>query len=155
MIAEQFGTELKYIQGSKNIVADTLSRLGLAPPIKSESNTTVLDKPQLRKLAEAFSIMPVSNANYKSSANFKKGKLADLFVTTRAEAQELPLTSFPLSYKLIAQEQQKEQALKQKVIDNVPGYTINTFHGGERDCLLICKDKKIVVPNTLQQRIVD
>ena len=31
MIAEQFGTELRYIQGEKNIVADTLSRLDLDP----------------------------------------------------------------------------------------------------------------------------
>ena len=71
MIAEQFGTELKYIQGTKNIVADTLSRLGLGPPIKSESNINVLDRPPMRKLAEAFAIMPVNLANYKSSTNFK------------------------------------------------------------------------------------
>ena len=77
-----------------------------------------------------------------------------MFVTTRASAQELPINSFPLSYRLIAQEQQKDQALKKKVIDRIKGYTINTFHGGEKDCLLICKDNKIVVPKTLQQRIV-
>ena len=31
MIAEQYGAELHYIQGSKNIVNDVLSRLGLTP----------------------------------------------------------------------------------------------------------------------------
>ena len=86
MIAEQVGAELKYIQDSKNIVVDTLSRLGLAPPIKSESNTDILDSPPLRKLAEVFSIVLLNSANYKLSANFKRGKLTELFTTTRAEA---------------------------------------------------------------------
>ena len=54
MIAEQFGAELTYIQGEKNIVADTLSRLDLDPSLKTESDPSVLDKPQSRKLAEAF-----------------------------------------------------------------------------------------------------
>ena len=103
----------------------------------------------MRLLAEAFAYNPVEEPNNQPSANLKTGRLAEMFVTTRAAAQELPIDSFPLSYRLIAQEQQKDQALKKKVIDGIKGYTINTFHGGEKDRLLICKDNKIVVPKTL------
>ena len=154
MIAEQFGAELHYIQGKKNIVADIFSRIGLQPPLKSESNTEVLDKPPMRLLAEAFAYNPVDEPNNQLSVRLKRGKLAEIFVTTWASAQELPIDSFPLSYRFIAQEQQKDQALKKKVIDKIKGYTINTFHGGEKDWLLICKDNKIVVPKPLQKRIV-
>ena len=54
MIAEKFGAKLKYIQGEKNIVADSLSRLALNLPLKSESDPSVLETPHSRKLAEAF-----------------------------------------------------------------------------------------------------
>ena len=68
---------------------------------------------------------------------------------------ELPETAFPISFKILAQEQQKDQALQKKVTDKVPGYSINSFHGGEKDRLLICKDNKIMVPKSLQSRIVN
>lgn len=82
MIAEQFGAELHYIQGKKNIVADIFSRIGLQPPLKSESNTEVLDKPPMRLLAEAFAYNPVDEPNNQLSVRLKRGKLAEIFVTT-------------------------------------------------------------------------
>ena len=59
MIAEQYGAELHYIPGNKNIVADALTRLGLTPSLKSEPNKTVKHLPSLRLLAEAFAMIPV------------------------------------------------------------------------------------------------
>ena len=136
MIAEQYGATLHYIKGEKNIVADALSRLGLEPSLKSEPDSTVQENPKSRKLAEAFSLN-------QAFAN--------------AQAQENPMdpaTAFPLSFGLIAKEQQRDQALKRKVLTS-KDYTINTFHGGERDRLLICHKGKIAVPKSLQSRIVD
>ena len=37
MITEQFGAELRYTQGEKNIVADSLSILDLDPSLETES----------------------------------------------------------------------------------------------------------------------
>ena len=124
---------MRYIEGDKNIVADALSRLGLNLSLKSEHNPEVLENPKTRKLAEAF-------ANTRSA--------------TAQDATELPATAFPISFKILQQEQQKDQALIQKV-GTRDDYSIHTFHGGEKDRLLICKDGKIVVPKPLQARIVD
>ena len=55
MIAEQYGTELYYIEGDKNVVADFLSRLGLEEPLKSEPNLDVKESTHKIKLAESFS----------------------------------------------------------------------------------------------------
>ena len=92
MIAEQFGIELKYIQGKKNIVADTLSRLDFDLSLKSEWNLELSDKPQTRKLAEAFA----------SEQNLSR------------EDRNLPPNAFPISFKLIAKEEQKDSYLKKK-----------------------------------------
>ena len=94
MIAEQFGAELRYIQGEKNIVADTLSRLDLEPSTVSEADPSVLEEPRARKLAEAFATQQ----------------------TPSREDRSLPPTAFPISFRLIAQEQQKDSYLKKKVL---------------------------------------
>ena len=93
MIAEQFGAELKYIQGEKNIVADTLSRLDLEPSLKSEPDPSVLDTPHSRRLAEAFAIQQVEARHDRN----------------------LPNDTFPISFKEIQKEQQKDSTLKKKV----------------------------------------
>ena len=136
MIAEKYGSTLYYIKGEKKIVADALNRLGLEPSLESEPDSTVQENPKSRKLAEAFSL----NQAF-----------------TNAQAQENPMdpaTAFPLSFGLIAKEQQRDEALKRKVL-NSEDYTIDTFHGGEKNCPLICHKDKIVVPKSLQSRIVD
>ena len=67
----------------------------------------------------------------------------------------MPESAFPLSFKILAQEQQKDQPLLNKAKAKGTKYNINTFHGGEKDRLLICLDGKTLVPQSLQQRIVD
>ena len=143
MIAEQYGAELHYIPGSKNIVADALSRLGLEPSTKSEPNETVKESPQMRLLAQSFAFTPVE-VQPPSPTFQKQGRLAQIFATTRSTVQEieLPTTVFPLSFRILTQEQQKDQTLKKKVTDKVKNYSIRSFHGGEKNCLLILKDER-------------
>ena len=81
MIAEQYGAELHYIPGSKNIVADALSRLGLEPSTKSEPNETVKESPQMRLLAQSFAFTPVE-VQPPSPTFQKQGRLAQIFATT-------------------------------------------------------------------------
>ena len=133
-IAYKYVVELRYIEDNKNIVADALSRLVLDLSLKSESNQEVLKKPKTRKPAEAF-------ANTYSVAQAQN--------TT-----ELPVTVFCISFKILQQEQQKDQTLLQK-LETKDDYSIDTFHGGKKDCLLICKNGEILVLEPLQSRIVD
>ena len=104
MIAEQFGAELRYIQGEKNIVADTLSRLELEPSTVSEADPSVLEEPHARKLAEAFATQQ----------------------TPSREDRNLPPTAFPISFRLIAQEQQKDSYLKKKALTH-KAYQVKNF----------------------------
>lgn len=108
----------------------------------------------MRLLVQSFTF--TLNEVQKTSPTYKKrGKLSQVFATTRSIVQEteLPITAFPLSFRILAQEQQKDETLK-KVTNKVKGYSIISFHGREKDRLLILKDGKIVIPKSLQQRIV-
>ena len=61
---------------------------------------------------------------------------------------------YPLNFKLI----QKEQVRDTKLIDFAekrPEYTLEAFHGGGKSSQLLCKNGKIVIPQSLQQRVVD
>ena len=78
-----------------------------------------------------------------------------MFISTNDNEQELPESAFLLNFRILAQEQQKDQPLLNKVKAKGTKYTINTFHGGEMNRLLIFLDGKIVVKQSLQQRIVD
>lgn len=79
-IVEQFGCELKYIQGTKKIVNETLTRLDLESSHKSEPDTNVFNELHARKLADSFA----------SQKNLSR------------EDQNLPPTAFPISFRLIA-----------------------------------------------------
>ena len=67
----------------------------------------------MRLLAEISSFTSVEEQT-SSPKNLKQRKYAELFADTRANPEELPETAFPLSFNILAQEQQKEQALKRK-----------------------------------------
>jgi hypothetical protein len=88
-------------------------------------------------------------ANCKSSEKQSMVELADLFA-----ADELPEEIYPLNFKII----HKEQVCDSKLIDYAakrPDYTLEVFHGGRKSRQLICKNGKIVIPRSLQQRVVD
>ena len=67
--------------------------------------------------------------------------------------EDLPPEAFPLSFKTIMKHQQEDKSLLSKLKENNQ-YTLNMFCGGEKIRQLIVKDKKIVVPATLQNRCV-
>ena len=75
--------------------------------------------------------------------------MSDLFAVG-----ELPDDIYPLNFKLI----QKEQVCDTKLIDFTakrPEYSLEVFHGGGKSSQLLCKNGKIVIPKSLQQRVVD
>jgi hypothetical protein len=61
---------------------------------------------------------------------------------------------FPLHYKLIAQHQTKQQDLLFKLKQKQNGFHLKSFCGGGRKRTLICCHEKILIPMTLQHRIV-
>jgi len=117
LILEEYGPQLEYVKGEKNIVADALSRLDINPEPGDTSD--------LEYLAEHFGL----------------------------DQKDLPDDFFPLQYKLIQKEQQNDKTLMQKLKEN-PKYSIKTYRGGGKNRHLVCKNNKIVLPDTLQERAV-
>ena len=68
-------------------------------------------------------------------------------------ADELPEHSFPLTYKEIAQGQNNDPDLLQKV-RNDSSYSIKIYRGGGKNRELIVRDDRIVLPSSLQKRCV-
>jgi hypothetical protein len=126
LLIEEFGPTMKYIQGPKNIVADALSRLELvssAPTIPSVQDTA--SDLALVQLAESYGL----------------------------DKDDLPSTAFPVSYRLIHQEQQKDKTLL-GLVQTGQHYSLKDFYGGGRIIRLLCYKDRIAIPKTLQNRIV-
>ncbi|MHA7865812.1 hypothetical protein, partial [Flagellimonas marinaquae] len=125
LIVEEYGPELLFIPGQKNVVADVLSRMGLEPTPKSVSDDFELNNPTSRALAEAFA--------YDDS---------DIHSTT------------PITYKLLHTKQQQDKKLLQKAHSS-SAVRIHSFCGGDNAYDLLCQNDKIIVPVSLQQRLVE
>jgi hypothetical protein len=66
--------------------------------------------------------------------------------------EELPKHSFPLTYSCIAHEQHKDKATVDALA--IKAYTVNTFHGGNKQWDLAIFKDKIVIPKALQNNVV-
>jgi hypothetical protein len=68
---------------------------------------------------------------------------------------DLPADAFPLQYKMIAREQNKDKELLKQLKSNTSGFYIKAFRGGGKKRELICHNGKIVIPASLQKRVVE
>ena len=66
----------------------------------------------------------------------------------------LPETSYPLSYLLLGQEQSKDKDVLKELKKTKSRYALKAFTAGGKTRDLICHNDKIVVPKSLQSRIV-
>ena len=78
-------------------------------------------------------------------------KMAEIF---GIEKDDMPDHAYPLSYKTIQKHQQADKELLQLAMSK-DNYAEAIFHGGGKQCHLIVKDYKIVIPKTLQSRCVN
>ena len=124
---EEYSPDLRYIKGSKNVVADALSRLDI-------------------------------NWENMEEAHFTEELRSHLYCYA---ADEMAPTDYPLSYKTIGSHQQKDKNLIKKFkkhMDEASGPTkfhLQSFHAAGNDRELICRKGKIVIPSSLQDRVVD
>jgi len=113
---EEYGPELVYIKGEKNVVADALSRLS--------TKEDKLDKVEF--ISDHFAL----------------------------DDDDLPKNMYPLRFTNIKRCQEKDEKLQEKLQSN-SSYSLQPYHGGEEKVIkLITKDDKIVIPEQLQERIV-
>jgi putative transposase len=126
LLIEEFGPTLKYIKGPKNVVADALSRLDLMSPAPTNVDNDTQDSLQEVQMAESYGL----------------------------DKDDLPSDAFPVTYRLIQHEQDKDETLLALARQGAKHYTLKDFHGGGRTNRLLCYKDRIVIPKRLQNRVV-
>ena len=83
-------------------------------------------------------------------------KAPDLYTIAEYYGNEqLSEDMYHVQSKLLQIEQQKDKQLIEKAKASKAGYKVKDFLGGGKKCQLICLKDKIVVPTSLQGRIVE
>jgi hypothetical protein len=132
LILEEYGPELRYIKGERNIVADALSRLGL-----------------LQRESEEHS--PAEDADEPPPSLYCLEANAECFAE---DESALPKT-YPLSYQQLKIEQSNDDYLQKKVTETNTSYKTKQFKHADSTFDLITKDDKIAVPKSLQRKAVE
>ena len=68
--------------------------------------------------------------------------------------KDMPYSAYPITYHDIAKAQETDDKLKQKLVSHKE-YTLENFHGGDKDHCLIRQKIKICLPTALQKKTVD
>ena len=129
LILEEYGPELRYIQGEQNIVADALSRI---------------DK-EAQSPAQALCLLEIM----ESPAFIDKTQQECFYqyqIANNMDEEQYPECPVDLAY--IKTQQDKDVNTKQLLSQDE--YNTKIFHGGGKSYEMICKDCKIVIPKDLQ-----
>ena len=119
LILEEFGPQFQYIKGSKNVVADAISRL-------STEEEQTKSSEELFSLAQTMSNLPTED--YQPDKEPTMASLAQLYAN---EPSDLPEDAVPITYKTIFRHQQLDKELRNLARKN-GGYTIKPFHGASK-----------------------
>jgi hypothetical protein len=103
-------------------------------------------------VADALSRLELDTPNTTLAEMHDIQYLADHFAL---DDDDLPVDAYPLQYKIIAIHQRKQSDLLTKLKKSQDGFHIKSFYGGGKKRDLICRNDKIVIPTTLQRRVVE
>ncbi len=92
-------------------------------------------------VADALSCMEISEDKFSAEAFAASDEMSDF------------PTEFPLSHHEIAARQEKDKSLQKKFRDNPEDFAMSTFEQGDRECSLIMRNDKIVIPKSMQQKV--
>jgi len=101
-------------------------------------------------IADALSRLGIKDTD---TTNDKPEDLQWLAECYGSDTKDIPSEFFPLRFKDIQREQLKDEDLTAKLREN-DKYKTHSYRGGGKTRTLIVKDDKIVIPKTLQQRVI-
>jgi hypothetical protein len=119
--------------------------------IEEYSPELVYLKGQTNIVADALSRLELATSEISNEEMHDTHYLADNF---GLEDDDLPEDIYPLQYKFIATHQNQQKDLFIKLNKQQDGFHLKSFCGGGKKRSLICRNEKIVIPNTLQWRVV-
>jgi hypothetical protein len=108
-------------------------------------------KGQMNLVADALSRLELATSATINDDMHDIYYLADNF---GLEDDDLLEDAYPLQYKLIARHQNLQKDLFLKLNKKQDGFHLKSFRGGGKKQFLICRNEKIVIPTTLQNRVV-
>ena len=137
LLLEEFGPEYVHVSGKENRVADALSRL------EKDSGTESEPEEENGLLQAHVMTMMIRDESFDMPTNSEE--LASYCVSR----QTLESEEFPLSPKVLAREQEKDRNVRN--MKRQDPHVREVFVEGTK---LIIKEGKIIVPPSLQERIV-
>ena len=138
LLLEEYGARFEHIKGEDNVVADTLSRHPNSDPDDDDDITVPIGKRLAYFVARITTTEEDDDTEYTLSSLVTEHDLQDAGVC-------------PLSPKVIAQYQQKDKEIIKKAKRKASHYHIVELE----DEKLIAHNGKVVVPEALQDRLVD
>ena len=100
--------------------------------------------------ADALSRLEILNTPM-DEAHFTEALRSELYAF---DEEDLPETSFPLSYEFLGKEQSTDAAILKELAKTKSRYSFTPFTGGGKTRELICYNGKIVVPTRLPPRVI-
>ena len=146
LIIEEYGPNLKYIEGPKNVVADALSRLGLK------------DNPEFQDMLEQCNFYENQILTIEGPELQKKCKY---YMNEIMQTSQTPIIkTMPIDLEIIKQHQDTEKCVE-KMLNKDKRFHVKNFrragfsqtNGTEIN--LLCYSDRIVVPKVLQPKILE
>ena len=150
LLLEEYGPELVYIKGPDNIVADSLSRLGMNDKVKVEGEILAL-----QTVAKTISNLHIHSDEDQECFTYDQlaERHAELFADVE-EALPFPAETYPIHFKYLKYAQEKDQATQR--LQTHKGFGKKAFRHGYKEYELIHKEGRIVIPTKkLQKRVVE
>ena len=131
---EEYGPELRYIQGEQNIVADALSRIEM----------------ETQSPAQALCLLEI-NEQPVFTDKTQQECFYQFQIANNMDEEDSP--ECPVDLRYIRKQQQKDSHTKNLLKEDE--YNTKIFHGGGKSHAMIFKDSKIVIPKGLQSKIIE
>jgi hypothetical protein len=144
LLLEEYGPEYVHVSGKDNVVADALSRM------EADFNSNKKPKKQDQNAFAQVCACAISRLIRDESCEIPNPGDPEAMASEFLLESEVEDEKFPMNPILIQKEQEKDKKLQQDIKKHVHKYKTRTIEGAE----LVTHHKLIVIPKTLQNRIV-
>jgi hypothetical protein len=144
LLLEEYGPEYVHVSGKDNVVADALSRM------EADFNSNKKPKKEDQNAFAQVCACAISRLIRDESCEIPNPGDPEAMASEFLLESDVEDEKFPMNPILIQKEQEKDKKLQHDIKNHVHKYKTRTIEGAE----LVTHHKLIVIPKTLQNRIV-